>query len=449
MPPKEEENFAFLLNKVHKTLFSYLSFEELLSMKLKSRQIKDIVNSYMNTNESYVLKMPPNIKYTLTNINNLDENIKIRCMNNFGKTPPECKIYLQSNIFYDKKGSVSSTIPLKALQKISKTGIKILLSITIDSNNLSEKELWEVWSSYNIIIAEKLKSLPNIESLEISFLNENIRQEENDKWFEQISEYLKKLQHLTSLKISGKIYWVPVLKCISSMTQLTSLSLCGSNIPEDEFITCISSMTQLLTLNISEATLQGDPLFNALAMIKPSSLGFFSVKIIEMDILEFARRFNSTIPELVKLKLSNSYVNSEQIYEALRLLQLANITSLDLSNNYFNTMNFKFEIVPALTKLTSLTSLDLSDNEIDVESLLPIFASLNNLVNLNLKNNSIKSENIQALIPSIQRMPFLSFLNLSSNQLDQDTINELRKQLVRVKKIDTSDNSLFNIEDLD
>ena len=97
--------------------------------------------------------------------------------------------------------------------------------------------------------------------------------------------------------------------------------------------------------------------------------------------------------------------------------------------------------------MTSLTSLDLSYNEIGVESLLPLLNALNKLVDLNLKHNSITSEDILGIIPILQKMPFLSSLNLSSNKLDQDTIGELKKQLRRVKKLDTSDNSLLNMED--
>ena len=97
--------------------------------------------------------------------------------------------------------------------------------------------------------------------------------------------------------------------------------------------------------------------------------------------------------------------------------------------------------------MTSLTSLDLSYNEIGVESLLPLLNALNKLVDLNLKHNYITSEDILGIIPILQKMPFLSSLNLSSNKLDQDTIGELKKQLRRVKKLDTSDNSLLNMED--
>ncbi len=92
--------------------------------------------------------------------------------------------------------------------------------------------------------------------------------------------------------------------------------------------------------------------------------------------------------------------------------------------------------------MTNITSLDLSHNEIDVKVLLPLLNALNNLVDLNLKDNSITSKDILVLIPTLQKMPFLSSFNISSNKLDQDTINELKKQLRRVKKIDTSDNSL-------
>jgi hypothetical protein len=392
--------------------------------------------------------MPPNIKYTNADIQNLDKIIVIRCENIYNKTPPECEIHLQTRIFYNtRKGHLSSTIPLKALKKIGATGIKIVLSITIDPNGLSEKELWEVWRSYNVLIEETLRLLPNIESLDLVFLNKLIREVEDEKWFEGISKSLKKLPHLTSLRISGRIYWNPVLNCISSMTQLTSLSVCDSWIPEVEFMTCICSMTQLITLNISNATLSGDALFNCLAIIQPLSLGFFSAKIIDMDIMEFARRLNLYIPGLVKLKLSNSYVDSEQIYESLSLLRLPNLTSLDLSNNFFDTMTFQDNIIPYIMKMTSLTSLDLSYNEIGVESLLPLLNALNKLVDLNLKHNYITSEDILGIIPILQKMPFLSSLNISSNKLDQDTIGELKKQLRRVKKLDTSDNSLLNMED--
>ena len=429
MSTKEEEYFS-LLNSVHKKIFSYLSMDDFLKMKLTTKQLKNIVQSYLSRNNMCLLKMPPNIKYRNVDIQNLDKNIRTRCEHNFGKTPPECEIQLQTRIL--RKSRIYSTIPLTALRKIGDTGIKILLSITIDPDGLSQKELWENWGSYNIIIAKTLELLPNIKSLELSFLNENIKQGDGE-WFNDISKSLKNLQHLTSLNISGIIYWDPVLDCIASMSsQLTSLSVSSSTLPKAEFIRCIGSMTELTTLNISDAKLDVDPLFNCLAIIRPSSLGFFSVEIEDMNIMEFTRRLNVSIPGLVKLKLSNSYVESEQIYEGLHLLDLPNLTSLDLSNNNFNT-NFGFQIVPVLIKMQSLTSLDLSHNTINVDSLLPLLDFLNKLVDLNLENNSIKSEDILHLIPTLQRMPFLNSLNLLSNELDQDTINELKRKLWRIK----------------
>ena len=64
---------------------------------------------------------------------------------------------------------------------------------------------------------------------------------------------------------------------------------------------------------------------------------------------------------------------------------------------------------------------------------MPLLDFLNKLVDLNLENNSIKSEDILHLIPTLQRMPFLNSLNLLSNELDQDTINELKRKLWRIK----------------
>jgi len=443
MATKDDENFILLLNKVHKKIFPYLSIEDLYNLKLTTKQLKNIVKSYISRNNKCVLKMPPNIKYTDGYTQNLDEIIKTRCENNFGKTASECEIHLQTKIFY-KKEKASSTIPLKALKKIDSTGIKILLSITIDSNGLSRERLWETWSSYNILIEKILENLPNIKSLELAFLNQDIK-EGGDTWFEDISTFLKKLEHLTSLSISGIINWNPVLECISSMPQITSLNVSSSTLPTNEFVTCIASMPQLISLNISEATLEVDPLFNCLAMIQPSSLGFLSVKILDMNVQDFALRLNTSIPGLVKLKLSNSYVESEEIYEALTWLDLPNLTSLDLSINDISITKFQFEIAPKLKKMTSLTSLNLSHNEIGVDSLLPLLVDLNKLVDLNLENNSIKSDDILRLIPILERMLFLSSLNLSSNPLDQDTINELKRKLWRVKNLEVD----LNMEELD
>ena len=443
MATKDDENFILLLNKVHKKIFPYLSIEDLYNLKLTTKQLKNIVKSYISRNNKCVLKMTQDIKYTDAYTQNLDEIIKTRCENNFGKTASECEIHLQTKIFY-KKEKASSTIPLKALKKIDSTGIKILLSITIDSNGLSRERLWETWSSYNILIEKILENLPNIKSLELAFLNQDIK-EGGDTWFEDISTFLKKLEHLTSLSISGIINWNPVLECISSMHQITSLSVSSSTLPTNEFVTCIASMPQLISLNISEATLEVDPLFNCLAMIQPSSLGFLSVKILDMNVQDFALRLNTSIPGLVKLKLSNSYVESEEIYEALTWLDLPNLTSLDLSINDISITKFQFEIAPKLKKMTSLTSLNLSHNEIGVDSLLPLLVDLNKLVDLNLENNSIKSDDILRLIPILERMLFLSSLNLSSNPLDQDTINELKRKLWRVKNLEVD----LNMEELD
>jgi hypothetical protein len=180
-------------------------------------------------------------------------------------------------------------------------------------------------------------------------------------------------------------------------------------------------------------------------MIQPSSLGFLSVKIEDMNVHDFALRLNTSIPGLVKLKLSNSYVESEEIYEALTWLHLPNLTSLDLSNNDIDSPKFQFQILHVLIKMTSLTYLDLAHNTIDVDSLSVLLGFLNKLVDLNLENNSINSEDIVRLIPTLQRMPFLNSLNLSSNPLDQDTINELKVKLLRIKNLEVD----LNMKELD
>ena len=116
MPTKEEENFILLLNSVHKKIFKHLSIEDIYNLKLTTRQLKNIVQSYISRNNKCVLKMPLEIKYTDAYTENLDEIIKTKCKNNFGKTASECEIHLQTKIFY-KKEKASSTIPLKALKK--------------------------------------------------------------------------------------------------------------------------------------------------------------------------------------------------------------------------------------------------------------------------------------------------------------------------------------------
>ena len=361
---ENKPEFFNLINDVYITLFRYLNIEDLKNLKGTTKEIKGLVDTYIRRHRQSLLRLPPSM-YTRLNLPNLPENIVKACAY-FGKQPEECDMTLNCTIFYDNKTKtrVTTSPPMKALLAVSNSGVKISLNIMFDFSK--DDRSVNLRSSYISELKSIVEYLPNTESLHLDFSHEIM-----EEWGDE------------------------VINSLGHLTQLTSLSICNMHVTGTELITCLSKMTHLSSFSISE------------------------VKINGLNSYTLGQALEIVLPRLSKLKLSNSYVESDPIIEVLPHIRrlLSNLTSLDLSNNKLDRDTLHYEIVPAISGYVS------------------------NLKTLNLSYTDIDGNCIDELIPTLQMLPSLSELVLSSNNLDYDAIKRVAKSLPMLKVLDVTDNN--------
>ena len=360
---EDKPEFFNLINDVYITLFRYLNIEDLKNLKGTTKEIKGLVDTYIRRHRQSLLRLPPSM-YTRLNLPNLPENILKAC-SYFGKQPNECDMTLNCTIFYGQsKTRVTTSPPMKALLAVSNSGVKISLNIMFDFSK--DDRSVNLRSSYISELKSIVKYLPRTESLHLDFSYEIMEEWGND-----------------------------VIKSLGHLTQLTSLSIRNMHVTGTELITCLSKMTHLSSFSISE------------------------IKIDDLDFIDLGRALQTFLPGLSKLKLSNSYVESESIIEVLPRIRnlLSNLTSLDLSNNNISGATLYYNILPAIS------------------------GHVSNLITLNLSYNEIDGNYIMELISTLQMLPLLSNLNLSGNNLDYDAIKRVAKSLPMLKVLDVTDNN--------
>jgi len=379
MDQQEHTNEFFnLINSVHVNLFKYLSLPDLLKMRT-SKKIKEVVDTYIKRHRQTLLHLPRNLQPSMYKRRNLLESIRTACVY-FGKQPEECNITLNYTIFYDELNTrVTTNPPMKALEAVRESGVKISLNIMFDFRY--DVPFINLRSSYISTLKKIVQFLPRTESLHLDFSDRVMENWGND-----------------------------VINSLSQMTQLTSLSICKMHVTGTELIECLSEMTHLSSFSISE------------------------IFIKDLYSHQLGPQLEMVVPRLSKLKLSNSLVGIgvESIIEVLPHIRgiLSNLTSLDLSNNGIDR-NELYKIVQDISKnCSNLRTLNLSHNEICMHKqgvlplppIIPLIQSLNNLEQLSLAGNGLNGICIVELIPSLQMLPLLSNLDLSSNNLDYDAI---------------------------
>ena len=389
---EDKKEFFNLINDVYINLFKYLDGLDLKKMRLSSRKINRLVDTYIRRHRQTFLRFP----HSMYNIENIEENIVNACRSFFGKQPNECDMTLNCKIFYDKSNTRVTTKPsMKELAAVSKSGIKISLNIMFDFSN--DDRSVNLWPSYISTLQSIVEYLHNTESLHLDFSSEIMEEWGND-----------------------------VINILSQMTQLTSLSICKMHVGGNELTNCLSKMTDLDSFSISEIKIDG---------LYSNQLG---------------QDLEKALQRLSKLKLSNSYVGFEPIFEVLPHIRrlLSNLTSLNLSNNDIDRDKLYYKIVPAISgHVSNLRTLNLSHNEIGVyiedvpHPIIRLIQSLNNLEELSLAYNGIDGNCIDELIPSLQMLPLLSELVLSSNNLDYDAIKFVTENLPMLKVLDVTDNN--------
>jgi hypothetical protein len=353
-------------------------------MRLTSTQIKKVVNIYIKRYRPTLLRLPSSMYKN----SNLLENIVKACAY-FGKQPGECDMTLNCKIFYDVQNTRVTTIPpMQALSAVGKSGVKISLNIMFDDPSV------DLWSSYISTLEKIVEFLPHTKSLHIDFPD---RIKIMEDWGND------------------------VINILSQMTQLTSLSICKMHVTGTELIECLSEMTRLSSFSISEIFIEG------------------------LYCYELGPNLEKVLPNLSKLKLSNSSVDFESIIDVLPYIRslLSNLTSLDISINGIDR-NKLYNIVPEISGYVSnLRTLNLSHNEIGMyiegvpHPIILLIQSLNNLEQLNLSDNSI--DGIAELIPSLQMLPLLRNLDLSNNNLCVNEIELITRSLPMLKVLNVID----------
>jgi hypothetical protein len=458
----EESNLTFsdLINEDFPAmLFSDLTMENLLKLRLISTEMKNSVDLYIKKKRPPILRLPPGIRYNRATIATIAENINEACAV-FNKHPQECTMSIVCRIFYNKTNTlVTSDPPLPALTQIGRTGVKISLRLFFDVGSL--ENYGETWLSYNHTLAEVLIRLPFISTLDIDFSSHQIPLPyfNRGNWFDRTAIILGGLQHISSLSISGIAPWQLIFQsCMNlpSLTQLNSIEL-YSDLPcllGTELVEFMEQMTNLKDLSIGNfKNVPADQLITCLSsMTELTSFSINGVSIINSNSNEFGDDLCTALPKLLNLRLCNSWIEFENIWEIIPNIipLLQNLTTLDLSNNSID-LNVILNIADALEgNMPNLTSLNLSYNSIGektdgvnpycIGALLPTLISLGNLVELNLSDNDIDPYGVNLLIPVFKKLHSLAFLNMSGNKLTYKSINLLRRTFRRFKEINVIEN---------
>jgi Leucine-rich repeat (LRR) protein len=180
--------------------------------------------------------------------------------------------------------------------------------------------------------------------------------------------------HITDISILG------------SLTNLTTLHLCGNEITD---ISILGSLTNLTTLSLSSNQITDINFLGSLTNLTTLDLSFNL--ITDISIL-------GSLTNLTTLNLNNNLITDISF-----LGSLTNLTTLDIGVNEITDISF-------LGSLTNLTTLNLYNNQITDISFL---ASLTHLTTLHLPGNQITDFSFLGSLTN------LTTLSLSSNQITE------------------------------
>ena len=440
-------DFYTLINQDYfEVISSYLSFQELLKMRLTSREIKKVVSMYMGKHIPTFLILPPDIIYTSQTIATLKDNIVNAC-SSFGKKPSQCDMTLNCTVSSKllEPESIEINPPLEALRDIGMSGVKTELNILFDR---------VIMASFNDnveILEQIIESLPHTQSIYIRFSESKYYSERGDwvagTWFNKTARALINLQELSSLRISGDAPWEHILDCLPHLINLRKLRVTGNRkLDGVKLLERLSQMTKLTSLSISRIRINATELTDCLRLMPQlGSLSISRVKINGLDCQQLGQRLEIALPKLFELTLRGVDIETGNIYDEysnsdifphMRNL-LSKLTSLTLSSYQIGIIEMIDIIVPGITGYVSnLKSLNLSCNYIgqtytDQEGpqMMPFFESLTNLEELSLARNGINPNFITDLIPALQMLPSLRKLDLSNNYLGKRTFMYISQSL--------------------
>lgn len=270
---------------------------------------------------------------------------------------------------------------------------------------------------YNPLIrlAARIPELTELETLAISYCDENSYGASNAELFKSVSA-LQNLRHLSNCTDKA---FASRLEDISKLSQLESLDLRRTNVT-NENIGYLSKLSRLKRLNLQNGVLSEKSLAVICDLTELEE--FVLPRLILSDSLT---RYLRHLPQLKKLVVSGSFVNSSDKLETLdlckRLAALSNLESLMLTTVVSNPK--------ALAELPKLAELRLRYCGL-VDDSLKGFSDFPCLRKLDISHNELTDSGLQHLLG----LP-LEELNLSQNiNITPNGIASL-KQIPTLKKL--------------
>ncbi|MED6121356.1 hypothetical protein PIB30_029343 [Stylosanthes scabra] len=233
--------------------------------------------------------------------------------------------------------------------------------------------------------------------------------------FEEVSQYLSELQHLTYLDLYRvSIQVVPAF--LGSMQHLRFLSLVGDSETPLTALTIPSSSIGNLT-NLRALYLDGFTLSNVTAstwLAPLSSLQYLGLSGVDLSMPQphnnHLFKVLNTLPSLLHLQLVHcglGFMSSP--HHSDPIIHLTNLTRLQLLNLASNYLNQDSPVLQAFQNTTSIKVLDISFNGLTFVP--PWLAKLHNLVKLDLSANSIIT------VPDpLRNLTSIQYLQLSYNE---------------------------------
>ena len=397
---------------------SYLSDEDLLKMRLVSKETKDTIDKKMiELKKSLIIhqsKLPEDFEYT-------PDSLETLCAR-YGREQKDCSLHIVYEL--DPKGVIIK--PLFNRTVLAQSDIKLLITITCNNNNReNERGIFRLLCS----IVEDLRN--TIYSLEIDLRELYLVK----KSYVQFAEVLKKIPNLTILKLSdGHIQWKPFLSCIKNIKTLEELDLSDIRMLTD------------LQYDDSDSDQEQEEVF----------------------VEDFRQRLYDSLKHLKGLRIAGhksilSY--NEKADDDNNELNLVE-TVLPCLDHFTQLRSFGYNadpdngshmelFIPYLPYLTNITRLDLSGSNLgnfrEAESVAEIIRYLPNLTELNLSRCYMEMRFFEIILPAIQNLRMLRSLDVSNNEdfypEDIRRIKTLFKKLVFLDThIDGTDEDLDSVE---
>ena len=396
---------------------SYLCDQDLLKMRLVSKETKDTIDKKMIELKKPLIihqsKLPEDFEYT-------PDSLETLCTR-YCRKPKDCSLHIVYDI--DHKRVVAN--PSFDRTVLAQSDIKLLITITCSNNGRdNERGIFRLLCS----IVEDLRN--NIYSLEIDLRELYLVK----KSYVQFAEVLKKIPNLTILKLSdGYIQWKPFLSCIKNIKTLEELDL--------------SDIRMLTDLQYDDSDSDQE-------------------QEEEVFVEDFRQRWYDSLKHLKGLRIAGhkctlSYNEKADDNNQLNLVE----TILPCLHDFTQLLSFGCtadptydthieRFIPFLPYLTNITRLDLSGSNLgnfrEPESVAEILRYLPNLTELNLSRCYMEMRFFEIILPAIQNLRMLRSLDVSNNEdFYPEDIRRIKTLFKKLVFLDTHIDGTDEEEDLD